>query len=87
VITPDIILADGYGLAYPRGVGLAYHLGLLTDTPTIGCAKSILRGRPEGTLLPSVGAYVPLMDKGDVVSAAVRTRESVSPIYISKGIR
>ena len=85
VTTPDIILADGQGLAHPRRFGLACHLGLLTDTPTIGCAKSILRGRPEWTLPSSAGSHVPLMDKGDVVGAAVRTRESVSPIYVSIG--
>ena len=85
VTTPDIILADGQGLAHPRRFGLACHLGLLTDTPTIGCAKSILRGRPEGTLPPSAGFQVPLMDKGDVVGAAVRTRESINPIYVSIG--
>ena len=83
--TPDVILVDGQGLAHPRRFGLACHLGLLTDTPTIGCAKSILRGRPEGTLASRAGSHVPLMDKGDVVGAAVRTREAVSPIYVSIG--
>ncbi|MFH1560389.1 MAG: deoxyribonuclease V [Chloroflexota bacterium] len=85
VTTPDVILADGQGLAHPRRFGLACHLGLLADTPTIGCAKSILRGRPQGTLAPRAGSHVPLIDKGDVVGAAVRTRESVSPIYVSIG--
>ena len=87
VTAPDIILADGQGLAHPRRFGLACHLGLLTDTPTIGCAKSILRGRPEGTLPSRAGSHVPLMDKGEVVGAAVRTRESVRPIYVSIGHR
>ena len=85
VTTPDVVLVDGQGLAHPRRFGLACHLGLLTDTPTIGCAKSILRGRPEGTLASSQGAHVPLMDKGEMVGAAVRTRESVNPIYVSIG--
>ena len=85
VTTPDVVLVDGQGLAHPRRFGLACHLGLLTDTPTIGCAKSILRGRPEGTLESNAGAYVPLLDKGDVVGAAVRTRDSVKPIYVSIG--
>jgi len=83
--TPDLILVDGHGLAHPRRFGLACHLGLLTDTPTVGCAKSILRGRPEGTLASGAGAHVPLMDMGEVVGAAVRTRESVNPIYVSTG--
>ena len=85
VTTPDVVLVDGQGLAHPRRFGLACHLGLLTGTPTIGCAKSILRGRPEGTLSTSAGVYVPLMDKGEMVGAAVRTRESVNPIYVSIG--
>jgi deoxyribonuclease V len=85
VTTPDVILADGQGLAHPRRFGLACHLGLLTDTPTIGCAKSILTGRPEGTLASRAGSRVPLMDRGDVVGAAVRTREYVRPIYVSIG--
>ena len=85
VTTPDVILADGHGLAHPRRFGLACHLGLLTDTPTIGCAKSILRGRPEGELALKKGAYVDLVDRGEVVGAAVRTRASVRPIYVSIG--
>ena len=83
--TPDVILVDGHGLAHPRRFGLACHLGLLTDTPTIGCAKSILRGRTEGTPAPEAGSHVPLVHNGDVVGSAVRTRGSVNPIYVSVG--
>lgn len=83
--TPDVVLVDGQGLAHPRRFGLACHLGFLTDTPTIGCAKSILKGRPEGNLAASAGAHVPLVDKNEIVGAAVRTRESVNPIYVSIG--
>ena len=82
---PDLVLVDGQGLAHPRRFGLACHLGLLTDTPTIGCAKSILRGKLEGALPPDMGSWVHLVDRGEVVGAAVRTRESVSPIYVSIG--
>ena len=82
---PDIILADGQGIAHPRRFGIACHLGLLTDTPAIGCAKSILRGKPEGELAPDRGSYVDLVDKGEVVGAAVRTRKSVRPVYVSIG--
>lgn len=85
VTTPDLILVDGQGLAHPRRFGLACHLGLLVDAPTIGCAKSILCGRPSEILAPRTGSRVPLVDRGDVVGAAVRTRESVSPIYVSIG--
>ncbi len=82
---PDIILADGQGIAHPRRFGIACHLGLLTDTPAIGCAKSILRGRPVEELDPDKGAYVDLVDRGEVVGAAVRTRKSVRPVYVSVG--
>ncbi|MBI2856527.1 MAG: deoxyribonuclease V [Chloroflexi bacterium] len=82
---PDIILADGQGLAHPRRFGIACHLGLLADTPTIGCAKSILRGRPQGNLASQVGSCAMLVDKGEVVGAAVRTRKSTNPIYVSIG--
>ncbi|MCZ6788936.1 MAG: deoxyribonuclease V [Chloroflexi bacterium] len=84
VTTPDFILADGQGLAHPRRFGLACHLGLFADTPTIGCAKSILRGR-HGPLDQERGAWAALEDKGDMVGAALRTREGVSPIYVSVG--
>ena len=82
---PDVILVDGQGLAHPRRFGIACHLGLLTDTPSIGCAKSILRGRPDDDLDADAGAYVHLVDKGEVVGAAVRTRKSVRPVYVSVG--
>ena len=82
--TPDFILADGQGLAHPRRFGLACHLGLFADMPTIGCAKSNLRGR-HGPLDRERGARATLEDQGDVVGAALRTREGVSPIYVSVG--
>ncbi|MBI4282143.1 MAG: deoxyribonuclease V [Chloroflexi bacterium] len=85
VATPNLILVDGQGLAHPRRFGLACHLGLLANTPTIGCAKSILCGRPSEALAPRAGSRVPLVDRGEVVGAAVRTRDSVSPIYVSIG--
>lgn len=84
VTTPDFILADGQGLAHPRRFGLTFHLGLFADTPTIGCAKSILRGR-HGPLDSEQGAWAALEHQGDVVGAALRTREVVSPIYVSVG--
>ncbi len=84
VTTPDFILADGQGLAHPRRFGLACHLGIFADTPTIGCAKSILRGR-HGPLSGERGAWATLEDKGDVVGAALRTRGNVTPIYVSVG--
>lgn len=86
-VAPDAILVDGQGMAHPRRFGLACHLGLFTDTPTIGCAKSILCGRPQGSLEPERGSHAPLVDRGEVVGAAVRTRASVTPIYVSVGHR
>ena len=86
-IAPDVVLVDGHGMAHPRRFGLACHLGLLTGVPTVGCAKSILCGRPDGSPEPERGSHVPLVDRGEVVGAAVRTRTSVTPIYVSVGHR
>ncbi|MBI4200634.1 MAG: deoxyribonuclease V [Chloroflexi bacterium] len=83
-VTPDLLLADGHGLAHPRRFGLACHLGLLAEVPAAGCAKSILCGR-HGPLAPERGAWVPLEDRGEVVGAAVRTRDATSPLYVSVG--
>ena len=84
VLTPDLFLVDGQGIAHPRRFGIASHLGLLLDAPTIGCAKSILRGK-HGPLPDPAGSWVPLLDGEEVVGAAVRTRQGVTPIYVSIG--
>ena len=84
--TPDLLLVDGQGLAHPRRFGIACHLGLLLDLPTVGCAKSILRGR-HGPLAAHQGASAELIDGGEVVGAALRTRQGVSPLYVSIGHR
>ena len=83
-LTPDIIIADGQGLAHPRRFGIACHLGLITDAPAIGCAKSILRGR-HGPLGSEAGSQAEMVDKGEVVGVALRTRTDVSPVYVSVG--
>jgi deoxyribonuclease V len=84
--TPDLLLADGQGLAHPRRFGLACHLGWLVDTPTIGVAKSRLLG--EFSPPPDQrGAWAPLLDRGEVVGAAVRTRRGVKPVFVSPGHR
>ena len=84
-LAPDIIIADGHGLAHPRCFGLACHLGLLADTPTIGCAKSILTGR-HGSLGAEAGCRAEIVDReGAVIGMAVRTRTNVSPVYVSVG--
>lgn len=82
--TPDLLLCDGQGFAHPRRFGLACHLGWLLDTPCIGVAKS----RLIGTFTPPAderGAWSPLLDDGEVIGAAVRTRAGVRPVYVSIG--
>ena len=83
-ITPDLLLVDGQGVAHPRRFGLASHLGLFLDTPTIGCAKSLLCGSHE---MPGVepGSYTEVMDGGEVTGVALRTRWGVKPVYVSIG--
>ena len=83
---PDLVIVDGQGIAHPRRFGLASHLGLILDKPTIGCAKSRLWGRytePDA----EQGAYTYLTDKEEVIGAAVRTRTNVRVVYVSIGHR
>lgn len=81
---PDVLMLDGQGLAHPRRFGLACHLGVLLDTPTIGCAKSLLTGTYEELPTPA-GSSVPLMDRDEQVGVALRTKRNVAPIYVSIG--
>lgn len=82
--TPDLILVDGQGIAHPRRLGLASHLGLLWDKPTIGCAKSRLCGE-HGIVPAEPGSYAEITDNGEVIGAALRTKTGVAPLYISIG--
>jgi deoxyribonuclease V len=83
---PGILLCDGQGIAHPRRLGIASHLGLLADLPAIGVAKSILVGRHQP--VPDLsGAWQPLVDRGEVVGAALRTRQGVKPVFVSIGHR
>ena len=84
---PDLILCDGQGRAHPRRFGLACHLGVLLDIPTIGVAKSRLIGEPRGRLGHTKGSWVPLVDHHEVIGAIVRTRTGVKPLYVSIGHR
>jgi deoxyribonuclease V len=85
---PDLVMVDGAGIAHPRRIGIASHLGLWLDRPTIGCAKSILTGKyKEADLGEDAGSWVPLMDKQEVIGAIVRTRTRVNPMVISLGHR
>jgi len=81
---PDVFMIDGQGLAHPRRFGIATHLGLFFDRPTIGCAKSKLLGSFEEPS-PEKGAYSPLKDGDDVIGAVVRTRAGVEPVFVSVG--
>ncbi|MEA2081089.1 MAG: deoxyribonuclease V [Pseudomonadota bacterium] len=85
-ITPDLLLCDGQGLAHPRRFGLACHLGVLTDIPSIGVAKSRLIG-VHAEPPAEKGQWVALTDKGETIGAVVRTRTRVSPLYVSIGHR
>jgi deoxyribonuclease V len=83
-IQPDVLMADGQGIAHPRRMGLASHLGLVFDLPSIGCAKTRLCGQApeaEGTR----GCYTLLYDGPEVVGAKLRTKENVKPLFISIG--
>jgi deoxyribonuclease V len=85
---PELIMVDGQGIAHPRYLGIASHLGLWLDLPTIGCAKSILRGKyDEEELGDNVGDWQPLIFKKEVIGAALRTRSHVKPMFISLGHR
>ena len=83
-IVPDIVLVDGHGIAHPRRLGIASHLGLFLDIPTVGCAKSLLCG-VHGQLGAERGVVADIVDAGEVVGAAVRTRIGVKPVYASVG--
>jgi deoxyribonuclease V len=83
-IEPDAVMFDGQGVAHPRRVGIASHVGLIIERPTLGCAKSVLVGKYEEP--PEArGAWTPLVDKGETIGAAVRTKDRVQPIFVSPG--
>ena len=82
--TPDLVLVDGQGIAHPRRIGLASHLGLVLNIPTIGCAKSRLCGEHDVTGMKA-GSYTGLKDSGEVIGAVLRTRDGVRPVYVSIG--
>jgi deoxyribonuclease V len=83
-ITPDLVMVDGQGIAHPRRLGLASHLGLFLDIPTIGCAKSLLCGS-HGELANEPGNYAEILDKDEVIGAVLRTKLNVKPVYVSTG--
>jgi deoxyribonuclease V len=83
-IKPDLIILDGQGIAHPRRFGIACHFGLLVNKPAVGCAKSVLIGRhlePE----PKASSWTELTYKNRIIGAALRTKNNVSPIFVSAG--
>ncbi len=83
-LSPDAFIIDGQGIAHPRRLGIASHLGLFFDKPTIGCAKSRLIGEFE--MLPlKKGTYSLLKDDKEIIGAVLRTRKAVKPIFVSVG--
>jgi deoxyribonuclease V len=83
-LTPDLVIVDGQGIAHPRRLGLASHLGLCLGLPAIGCAKSRLIGEHETPGL-AAGSFAELRDNGEIIGAVVRTRTNVKPVYVSIG--
>jgi deoxyribonuclease V len=83
---PDVIIFDGQGIAHPRGLGLASHMGLVLDLPSIGCAKSRLVGK-YGPVGSEVGEHTPIIFRDDVVGAVLRTKRNVKPVFVSPGHR
>ena len=85
-ITPQLILCDGQGLAHPRRFGIACHIGLIADVPTLGAAKSILVGKFEN-LGETRGSTAPLIHRNEQIGTALRTKDKVQPVYVSVGHR
>ena len=83
---PDLILCDGQGIAHPRRFGIACHLGLIVDIPTIGVAKSLLIGNHK-EVPEERGSWQPLVNRGETIGAVLRTRIKTKPLYVSSGHR
>ncbi len=84
--TPDLVVCDGQGLAHPRRFGLACHLGVVFDIPTIGCGKSRLIGEAHAPG-EKRGSFEPLIDNDEIIGNVLRTQDGINPIYVSVGHR
>lgn len=83
---PDVVMLDGQGIAHPRRMGIASHVGLWLDRPTVGCAKSKLYGRYDEPA-PEAGSISPLVAGKQMIGEVVRTKDRVSPVFVSPGHR
>jgi deoxyribonuclease V len=83
-VLPDVLMCDGQGYAHPRRLGLASHLGVYLGRPAVGCAKSRLIGRYE-VPGPNIGDRSPLVDRGEVIGAVLRTKPGTNPLFVSVG--
>lgn len=81
---PDVVMIDGQGIAHPRRLGIASHIGLWLEVPCIGCAKSRLTGKMKEPSLKA-GSIAPLMDRDEQIGAIVRTKTKVKPVFVSPG--
>lgn len=86
VATPDVFIFDGQGIVHPRRIGIASHIGLFIDAPTVGCAKKRLLGRHAEVPLEK-GSWVPLADNFETIGVVLRTRTKVKPVFVSAGHR
>jgi deoxyribonuclease V len=81
---PDVLVLDGHGIAHPRRMGIATHFGLVMQTPTIGCAKSVLTGKY--TEPPNeAGRYTDLIHQNEVIAKVLRTKRNTKPVFVSPG--
>ncbi len=81
---PDVVMFDGHGTAHPRRIGIASHGGLFLNRPTFGCGKSVLVGKFDEPA-PERGSWSPMRHYGDIIGAALRTKNKVNPVYVSPG--
>lgn len=81
---PDAVMFDGQGIAHPRRIGIASHVGLMLERPTLGCAKSVLVGKYEEPQAQR-GSWTPMLHRDEIVGAALRTKNKVQPIFVSPG--
>lgn len=84
---PDVIMVDGHGISHPRSLGVASHVGVVLDVPTIGVAKSILVGKPAAFLSEEPGSMVPLMYQDREIAMLVRTKKRCNPLIVSAGYK